>query len=357
MSLYQAHKKSGILLNGNENPQEPSEEWREAFFRFLADEQLNRYPDDPTTDLIEAYAQVYDLNPKGVMAGNGSDALIQLMITTFCRHGQPLVCLDPDFGMYHFYTAALQAKAITLSTSWAGEFKPEDLVKLAKDNQAGLVLFSNPNNPTGHEVASQDVLQMAKDLNPIVLAVDEAYMDFSDQSVLDQAQALPNLIVTRTLSKAWGLAGIRAGFLVANPKLVEKMENWRIVYAMSRLDQLAALMTLQDERYNQPDSIKNNYIALVQEESKRFKQELATLGIQTGPFHANFYALTLGSPQANAFLEEQLEQNGITVRTWKDHSRIRITFGTKEQNDQVLAVLQKTVQALNQGDESCVKSV
>ena len=355
MSLYQAHQKKGILLNGNENPQGPSEAWRKSLFDLLSFEDLNRYPDDPSTALIEAYAKVYGLNPKGVMAGNGSDALIQLMVTTFCRDGKPLVCLDPDFGMYHFYTAALQAKAISLSTSWAGEFDQQDFVQLAKENDAGLVLFSNPNNPTGHEVSSQDVLQMAKDLNPIVLAVDEAYMDFSNQSVLDQAQVQPNLIVTRTLSKAWGLAGIRVGFLVANPKLVEQMEQWRIVYSISRLDQLAALMTLQDESYNQPDSIKNTYIDLVQEESNRLEKELQRLGLQTGPFHANFYSLTFGSSQANAYLEELFDQHGLTVRTWKDHSRIRITFGTKEQNDQVLAVIQEAVQALKKGDIPCAK--
>lgn len=351
MSLYEAHKQEGILLNANENPQKPSQEWLLEMNKNLLTEELNRYPEDSNATLIATYAKLYDLNPKGVLTGNGSDALLQLMITTFCRHEKPLVCVDPDFGMYHFYASALQTKTYSLPTSWQGDFDLKDLVLLAKEKEAGLVLFSNPNNPTGHQVSAQEVLKLADDLNPIILAVDEAYMDFSDQSVLDMAQKLPNLIVTRTLSKAWGLAGIRVGFLIANPTLVEKMEEWRIVYSISRLDQLAALITLQNESYI--SSVKAGYISLVKEESKRLEKALQDLNIQTGPFHANFYSLTLNSPQENVKLEKEFQEAGLSVRTWPDHHRLRITIGTKEQNNQVLRVLETFLTKLEKEEAPC----
>lgn len=352
MILYKAHKQEGTQLNANENPQKPSKEWLLEMNERLLSEELNRYPEDSNATLIEAYAQLYGLNPKGVLTGNGSDALLQLIITTFCRNGKPLVCIDPDFGMYHFYASALQTKTYTLPTSWHGAFDLEALVSLAKEKDAGLVLFSNPNNPTGHQVSADEIIKLAQALNPIVLAVDEAYMDFSDQSVLDKAQALPNLIVTRTLSKAWGLAGIRVGFLIANPTLVETMEQWRIVYSISRLDQLAALITLQNQQYTQNPG--SGYVALVQEESKRLEKAFQDLGLQTGPFHANFYSLTLSCPQENAKLEKAFQDAGLSVRTWPDHHRLRITIGIPKQNDQVLEVI-KTFLANLEEEKACAK--
>lgn len=338
--LYQAHTQEGVLLNANECSNDPSPAILEEFAGLLANCHLNRYPEDAATVLTEQFARLYHLDPKGVLVGNGSDATLQIMINTFCRQHQPLVTLNPDFGMYHFYAQAMQSEVHAYPTNWAGEFDVEDFIQFAKDNNAGLVLFSNPNNPTGHQLDRDTLLDMAKKLDPAVLAVDEAYMDFSDQSLLDQVQSLTNVIVTRTLSKAWGLAGIRCGFLVANPEMVKKLANWRVVYSVSTLDQIAARAGL-----SHPE-VKEDYVALIQKEAERIAGVLKTIpNLKVGEMNANFYALSFVdengdiNTERNARLEQCFADQNIQLRTWPDHQRIRVTIGLPEQNDQILEIL------------------
>lgn len=335
MSLYTAHIQQGLLLNANEKANEPSQEIMADFIESLQSGPLNRYPEDSAAALKERFAALYNLDPAGILVGNGSDMTLQVMINTLCRDGKNLITLDPDFGMYAFYTAAMQSKVISYPTKWNGDFDLDDFIELIKASNPGLVLFSNPNNPTGHQLSRQQIFKLAKAIAPVVLAVDEAYMDFSDQSILDAAQDLDNVIVTRTLSKAWGLAGIRVGFLVTNSRLAQKLADWKVVYAVSTLDQLAALAGL-----HHPEQVQD-YIQLVQAEAKRIENRLQAFeALELGPFHANFYALSAGDAKVNQAIEEELASRKIAVRTWPDHERIRITIGLPDQNDQVLNVLE-----------------
>lgn len=340
-SLYQAHTQQGVLLNANECSNEPAPIILEQIAKSLANGHLNRYPEDQATQLIQEFAQLYGLDAKGILVGNGSDATLQIMINSFCRQDRPLVTLKPDFGMYNFYAEAMQSQVYAYSTNWAGEFDVSAFIQFAKEKNAGLVLFSNPNNPTGHQLDRKTVLDMAKRLDPIVLAVDEAYMDFSDQSVLDQVQLFDNVIVTRTLSKAWGLAGIRCGFLIANPKMVEQLARWRVVYSVSTLDQTAAKAGLE-----YPE-VKDEYVALIQKEAKRIQQQLSKIkNLKVGEMHANFYAISFVDKKGNldiernAKLEQSFAKENIQLRTWPNHERIRITIGLPQQNDLVFKLIQ-----------------
>lgn len=338
-SLYTAHSQTGLLLNANENSNEADPRIVSELIERIQKAAINRYPDDSAAELIERYAALHHLDPAGVLAGNGSDATLQLMITALCRDGKALVTLAPDFGMYDFYAGAIDAPTASWSTDWDGSFDLDAFARFARDNKAGLVLFSNPNNPTGHVCTRDEIIRLAEAVAPAVLAVDEAYMDFSDQSVLDLAQSIDNLIVTRTLSKAWGLAGIRVGFLIASTALTERLRPWKIVYSVSTLDQCAALAGLAWPQ------IHEDYVALVRQESCRIKSELEKLGVRTGPFEANFYSLSLGSVEANKTLEDAFEQAGIAVRTWPDSQRIRVTIGLPEQNEQALDIIRSAIGA------------
>ena len=334
---YKAHKQTGLLLNANENSNRPDAAVIEEFIERMKAADLNRYPDDSACELIETYARLYNLDPEGILAGNGSDATLQVMINTFCRDGKKLVTLDPDFGMYDFYTMAMQSEMYRFPTSWDGSFDLEELTDFIREKNAGLVLFSNPNNPTGHEVSRKELLELAEAIKPAILAVDEAYMDFSSQSLLDEVQNLDNVIVTRTLSKAWGLAGIRCGFLVASRALKEKLDGWHVVYSVSTLDQQAALSGLKHPEH------KDRYVRLVQQEAVRIENELDRIdGLQAGPFHANFYSVTAGSPEKNHRIEQAFARENIQVRTWSDSSRIRITIGLPEENERILQILRQS---------------
>lgn len=340
MSNYQAHQVQGIRLNANECPFD----CETAMVKTLADRiqqaSLNRYPDDLAGELAEKAAALYGVAPDELMVVNGSDAALQLLISAKCRNGKGLVMLNPDFEMYRFYADAIQAPVYTLQTDWAGNFDWKELAGFAAASDAGLVLLSNPNNPTGHLTSREDIDHLAAALEKegIFLGVDEAYMDFDDQSALPLLKAHPNLAVTRTLSKAWGMAGIRIGFLIACLPTLQELAPWRIVYSVSTPDQLAALAALEHPRTYQ------RYLNLVAAERERLKKALEKIpGLETGPFHGNFYALRAHNHPEK--LEEAFEQAGIAVRAWNHHQRIRITIGTPEQNDQVLAVLKKWKEA------------
>lgn len=340
MSLYTAHSQQGLLLNVNENANAPCPEVLEEFYEAVKEGALNRYPEDSAHLLKQRYASLYNLDPAGIIVGNGSDMTLQIMINTLCRDGKKLVTLDPDFGMYHFYTAAMQSEILPFTTDWNGDFDLDAFIETIQTSNTGLVLFSNPNNPTGHLLSRDKILRLAKAIDPIVLAVDEAYMDFSDQSILGVVQDLDNVIVTRTLSKSWGLAGIRVGFLITNPALANRLAEWKVVYSVSTLDQLAALAGLNHPEHNE------NYIELVRKEAVRIEKRLDQIeGLEHGPLHANFYALTTGSPEQNQKIEAALQARKIAVRTWPDHSRIRITIALPEHNDQVLDVLETVMPA------------
>ena len=340
MSLYTAHSQQGLLLNANENANAPCPEVLEEFYEAVKEGALNRYPEDSAHLLKQRYASLYNLDPAGIIVGNGSDMTLQIMINTLCRDGKKLVTLDPDFGMYHFYTAAMQSEILPFTTYWNVDFDLDAFIETIQTSNTGLVLFSNPNNPTGHLLSRDKILRLAKAIDPIVLAVDEAYMDFSDQSILGVVQDLDNVIVTRTLSKSWGLAGIRVGFLITNPALANRLAEWKVVYSVSTLDQLAALAGLNHPEHNE------NYIELVRKEAVRIEKRLDQIeGLEHGPLHANFYALTTGSPEQNQKIEAALQARKIAVRTWPDHSRIRITIALPEHNDQVLDVLETVMPA------------
>lgn len=335
-SPYTAHKQTGLLLNANENSRKPSPLVLEKLIRRLETSSLNRYPQDSASELIDTYARLYQLDPAGILAGNGSDAMLQVMINTFCRQGKNLVTLIPDFGMYGFYTSAMQAEVCAFETEWDGSFDLDQFIAFIQVSNPGLVLFSNPNNPTGHELSKNELLTLAKAIAPAILAVDEAYMDFSDQSLLDVVQQLDNVIVTRTLSKAWGLAGIRCGFLVTNPSLKSRLDDYRIVYSVSSLDQLAAICGLQHPEF------KDEYVKLVNQEARRMEKELQALdGLHTGPFHANFFAITTEDASLNQKIEAAFARENIQVRTWPASERIRITIGLPEENERILAILKQ----------------
>lgn len=335
-SIYQAHSTKGLLLNANESSHAPNSEIMDEFARLLAASSLNRYPDDDAFELRKAFGKVYGLDPAQVFTGNGSDALLQLMITTYCRDGKTLVMLDPDFGMYRFYAGCMQAQTCTFKTAWDGSFDLEEFANFAKSCNAGLVLLSNPNNPTGHLLTRDEMRRLAGLLgDSIVLAADEAYMNFDDESLL--ADNLPdNMIVTATLSKAWGAAGMRCGFLYASFDRIEEMRPYKIVYSVSTLDQLGARAVL-----SRPEIMKKQ-VADIQQERKRIQKHLQEMdAIQTGDFHANFYQIRPSEAALNMNeMLEAFEDANIAVRSYPDQSRIRITVGTREENDRVLSVLE-----------------
>jgi histidinol-phosphate aminotransferase len=197
---------------------------------------ITKYPDDRALELRKAYADTFGLDAGCVVAGNGSDELINMLIGRVLPDDAVVVGAELDFGSYWSNCAIYGKKDIRIKRNSQMGITADDLITAAKSNDADMVIFSNPNNPSGSIISRSDVIKLVETLNCLVVA-DEAYMDFADESVLDLATKYPNLVVLRTLSKAMGVAGARLGFAVSNPKLAEAMRKVRDAYNVSAVDQ------------------------------------------------------------------------------------------------------------------------
>jgi histidinol-phosphate aminotransferase len=326
MSEYTAHiQNAKILLNANESPKNLPADLRKEIANKIEQIDFNRYPEDSLIALRTAAAKLYGFLPEQIMAGNGSDQMLQLLINTYVKPQGTLVSIAPDFGMYDFYAGQIGAEVIKLQTNPDGSFSIEELAGLAKENQAGLVLFSNPNNPTGHAVSKEKIKKLADAIAPIKLCADEAYMDFCDQSALEYIDSTPNLFITKTLSKAWAAAACRTGFLIGSAKEMERLETNKIVYSVSTLDSTAAIAIMAH-----PELEKERVKEILQEKAL-FLNALKTLPVNVIPSSANFVAVSCKKQEENEALENCLAKEGIAVRTFADHKFMRITIGSKEQ--------------------------
>lgn len=329
---YQAHCQNGLLLNANECSLEPDAALMEEIVSAIAQMPLHRYPDDEAAALRSKYGALYGLDKEQVLAGNGSDQLLQLLITALGKEGHPILTIDPDFSMYDFYASCLRLDMKKLQTGRYGEFDWKEAARMAKALQPSLVLFSNPNNPTGFLLPSEEVKKLADAIAPIPFAVDEAYMEFADDSAIRLLDVCKNLYVTRTLSKAWGLAGARIGFVLSSEENIKKLLPWKIVYSVSSLDQAAALAVL-DHPQKAMDWVK-----MVQDERQKMMDALGQFDcIEAVPSQANFVSLYSNqAEQIGAFLAGR----NIQIRRFPGSDRLRITIGTPQENAVLLEALE-----------------
>ena len=332
-STYKAHEQQGILLNANENPENLSSEILDEIAQALKQTAFNRYPEDGAFKLRQAYADWLGVNASQVLAGNGSDQMLQVAIQTFIQPGDILMTLDPDFGMYDFYCS--QAKGIMekFAVCKDGSFDLDAFIERAKEVQPSLVLFSNPNNPSGNLITKEQVRKLAQALPNTPVIMDEAYMEFAQDSALELIGQLDNLYLTRTLSKMFGLAAMRVGFLISTPENIAVLDGHRPVYNLSTPAQVIGTILLGHAK--EYEAKRDAIVA----ERLRMEKELAALeGITLHPSAANFICLY---PQDPADLAGALKEEGIQIRSYPNKDYVRITVGSREQNDQVLDVIRR----------------
>lgn len=318
IELYSACQQEGLLVNANEAGRNIDPDVLQQILDDIRQADLNRYPDDGCEKLREAYARTIRKTRDSVLPGNGSDQMLGLVISLFAGPDKPVALLTPDFSMYDYY-AGMQGAPVV---------KAETLDQLKK-TPASLYLFSNPNNPTGKVYPRQQVLDFVQAVAPVPVAVDEAYMDFSTESVLEDVEAHPNLYVTRTLSKAYGAAGIRTGFLVASEENMARIMPYKVPYSVSTLDQIAACAVLKQDR--------TDYIRKICQERERMYEALRQ-DFPVQPSGANFlYVAGEGMEQ----LGKDLAASRIFVRTWPGQDAVRITVSEPEDNEAVLAAMKE----------------
>ncbi|MEG1427753.1 MAG: aminotransferase class I/II-fold pyridoxal phosphate-dependent enzyme, partial [Oscillospiraceae bacterium] len=182
--------------------------------------QMNRYPDSTAAMLCKAFAVTYGVEVENVVAGNGSDELISLIFNGFLMRGERFATMSPDFSMYDFYGALSEGEKLTISKNPDFTISPEQVILACNSEKVRLLIFSNPCNPTSLGLVAEDVRRIIRGVPDTLVVVDEAYMDFWDQSLLPESANYDNLLILKTCSKAFGLAALRIGFAVGNPTLI-----------------------------------------------------------------------------------------------------------------------------------------
>ena len=310
-----------VYLDANENP---------------FDTGLNRYP-DPQQNLVKAaLAKIKNVSREQLLLGNGSDEVLDLIFRVFCEPKvDTVIVLPPTYGMYEVLANTNDVGLIKISL--LDNYQPNvDEILKAQNSQTKLLFLCSPNNPTANSFNADKIETLIKKFTGIVV-IDEAYIDFSSQeSWIGRLNEFPNLIVIQTLSKAYGLAGIRLGACYSSTKIISVLNKIKPPYNVNQLTQQTALKALQN-------SIKtNNEIAIIISERNKLKTDLEEISfiVKVYPSDANFLLVKVD----NAIIRyHQLVEHEIIVRNRTNlplcENCLRFTVGTKEENKKLMNTL------------------
>jgi histidinol-phosphate aminotransferase len=319
-----------IKLNTNENPYPPSRLALQAI-RDAASSALARYPDPLANSFRISAAELYDVDPDMVLCGNGSDDILTIVTRACVGQGQRLRLPYPSYVLYRTLAQlqGAQWQEVPFNKDWS--LSP---AFSASDGDLKLVFLPNPNSPSGTMIPPSQVLQLAEQL-PCPLLVDEAYAEFAATNCISLVKQCEKILVSRTLSKSYGLAGLRFGYLIAQPQIVQQLSKVKDSYNCDALSIAAATAAIGDQNW-----LEENRSKIIASRERLYEQ-LCQVGFSVLPSQANFLWCT----HAERSLEpvyQQLKSARILVRYMKypDWGEgLRISVGTDEQNDALITML------------------
>ncbi|NLN91694.1 MAG: histidinol-phosphate transaminase [Candidatus Hydrogenedens sp.] len=329
-------KEPGVIkLNTNENPYPPSPRVLEALQALSAD-NARRYPDPVAAPLRRVCAEIYGLpGEEWLIAGNGMDELLALVLRAFVDPGDTVLALYPTYSLYEVLCRIhdCQLRYIDADENWQ---PPESFY----EEKARLCFLTRPNAPTGLALDRALVEKFCTNF-PGIVVIDEAYVDFADDHCMDFPERFENVIVMRTFSKSYSLAGLRIGIAAANPALIREFMKIKDSYNMNAWSQEAALAAVQDQEYMHQSAER------VRKTRKHLREQLLDLGFTVHPSQTNFLlAHWAGTPSAAEIFETLRRDHHILVRYF-NHRRLdnalRITIGTDEECAALVHALQRII--------------
>ena len=343
LAAYSVPDSSGLIkLDAMENPYPMPEELREPWLQAIADCNLNRYPDPKASALVSTLRRINQIPDScGLLLGNGSDELIQIILTAVAVPGVSVLAPEPTFVMY-----GQIAKSLGLAYSGIPLLHENFALDLDRMHAAirldrpSVIFLSYPNNPSGNLLNRSD-LESIISKAPGLVVIDEAYAPFADATFLDRVSDWPNLLVMRTVSKL-GLAGLRLGYLVGHPAWIEQFEKIRLPYNINVLTQVSAEIALSNYPLYETQSKQ------IRLERESLFQELTELdGIIAYPSRTNFILFKLTGRDATEAFQE-LRDAGILVKNLsRGHALLnrclRVTVGNPNENSQFISALKKVI--------------
>ncbi|HWU34173.1 MAG TPA: histidinol-phosphate transaminase [Methylovorus sp.] len=328
-----------IKLNTNENPYGPSPKVLDAL-RAEASDSLRLYPDPNSDRLKQAIAEFHGLTPAHVFVGNGSDEVLAHVFLALLKHEAPLLFPDITYSFYPVYCGLYDIDYQTVPLTQTFEIKVDDYL-IAN----GGIIFPNPNAPTGRVLALSEIRRLLDANTESVVVIDEAYIDFGGESAVTLVSQYPQLLVTHTLSKSRSLAGLRVGYAVGHPDLIDALHRVKDSFNSYPIDRFAsagAVAAMEDVAYFEATRQR------VMQSRKRLVTEMHALGFEVLPSGANF--IFARHPEKDALaLTTALREHSIIVRHFKKPARIdqfmRITVGTDEECEALIVALKDILSA------------
>lgn len=313
----------------------------EAYYSLLPEKLIfdgntfNRYPDSDAKDLRKNLADFYGINAENILINNGSSHVLEMLFSAYCNKGDKVLTFYPGFSMFENYAIKAEAHLIWLKTE---DFVQDMdlLIDKAKEVNPKIILICNPNNPTGYVNTREDILKVVSELPETIVVVDEAYSDFSPEvSVLKDILFYKNLLVTKTTSKALGLANLRVGYIAGNEDLIKDLWRVKLPYNVG-----GASLKIANAVFENIDKLQF-YVEKIKTGREYLSRELKSLGFKVYPSGTNFI---LTEPPV-VDLISKLKDKGVLVRGFEINGKnyVRITVMSENENKKIIDVTREVI--------------
>ncbi len=329
-------RRVSVKIDQNENPFELPEPLKRRVLDAALTRPWARYPEFDPKELIEALAVYSGWRADGILAGNGSNEMIEALLLVTVGPGVKVVIPQPTFTLYALMTTVLGGEAVRVDLGPDLEYDVEALSRARRESRATVTIACTPNNPTGGVLTLDAIERLCAESDGLVV-IDEAYHEFSGQTAVPLLARHENLIVLRTFSKAMSMAGLRLGYLLASPALVREVNKARLPYNVSFFTQAAAIAVLGERQ-----ALEANVARLVRLREELFESLRALPRVRPYPSRANFILTAFERADPKAVFDTLLA-HGVLVRDVTSYPRLgrclRVSVGSEEENEALLAGL------------------
>lgn len=330
------HFDPEIKLNQNENPFDVPAELKARLWDRLADRPWNRYPPFVATDFISAVAEATGWPEDGILVGNGSNELILSLLATVVSPETTVVIPEPTFTLYRLLTGVGGGQVSAVPLDAELRFDVEGIIGAARAGDAAMTILCSPNNPTGSALTRDEIVAILESTSGLVV-LDQAYVEFGGYDAIELLADHPRLVVLRTFSKAMALAGLRAGYLLAHPRLATEFAKAKLPYNLNFATESIAAEVLRSR-----DLLRDNIELIRSERDRLFKQLGGIEGLRTYPSAANFILFRVEHAEVDhqTLFQRLLDEFGVLVRDVSSYPMLegclRVTAGTPSENSRFL---------------------
>jgi histidinol-phosphate aminotransferase len=335
---HSAQVEATVRLNTNESPFPPPERWRDDLATAVASTPVHRYPDRAAHELRRAIGELHGVRPEEVFCANGSNEVLQTLLLAFGGPGRTALLFEPTYTLHRHISRITGTSVATVERDADFTIELDTAAKAIDDTRPEIVFLCSPNNPTGR-AEPKDLIRDLTRRAPGLVVVDEAYGQFAPSSALElrNTPGTDGLVVVRTFSKTWAMAGLRLGYCLAHEDVVRACESVVLPYHLSALTQAAGLSAL---RYRHD---MEQRVAVIAEERGRLAAGLSDLGVESWPSDANFILFRPDRPAGEVW--QGLLDRSVLVRDCSGwpylEGCLRVTVGTPTENDTFLEALKE----------------